>query len=620
MRGRPLVDCQLAGFGVYEWHLGRPPRALGTSLVPPSMRGYRSYRVGAATHDTDDPSFDQVPSNRSRAAKHATEDVSIHLLPPTRVCAATHITDVSFETIPSTLVGAALHVTDIVSLYRSPSSGTVLPRMLRHVVTDIVSLYRSPSSRDCAATHVTDIVSLYRSPSSRDCAAPHVTDIVSFPRSPSTRDCAAPHVTDIVSLYRSPSTRDCASPHVTDIEPVNRDCAAPHVTDIVSLYRSPSTRDCASPHVTDIEPVNRDCAAPHVTDIVSFHRSLSTRDCAATHVTRNASLDRITSDRDCAAPHVTDDVSFVTSPSSWGCDTTVTDHACVDTIPSNPGCAPAHVTANNARAKTPVTEFSLLKAPGRLSESAPRDLSLYRLWHDRVRQSGRPNFQGERIPVPTGLIVAAWRRLLHTYTDTRLCDLVEFGFPVNYVSTSPPVVPRTNHPSALQYASNVDKYLTDTSDLILIYIGFVRPVLEYACVIWHPGLTRELSQKIERVQKRSLRVILGSEYDCYHTALDTTGLSRLDTRRDELCLRFARSLTSSIGPTAGRIARRPQAGGRSDSREGRDRGRCGIHPMEAFDNGFRTGPYRNVRPGPEPVIERYRGPEWDRTKSRAATP
>ncbi|KAI8498914.1 hypothetical protein Bbelb_233670 [Branchiostoma belcheri] len=30
--------------------------------------------------------------------------------------------------------------------------------------------------------------------------------------------------------------------------------------------------------------------------------------------------------------------------------------------------------------------------------------------------------------------------------------------------------------------------------------------------------------------------------------------------------------------------------------------------MEAFDNGFRTGPYRKVRPGLEPVIERYRGP------------
>ncbi|KAI8478083.1 hypothetical protein Bbelb_441820 [Branchiostoma belcheri] len=30
--------------------------------------------------------------------------------------------------------------------------------------------------------------------------------------------------------------------------------------------------------------------------------------------------------------------------------------------------------------------------------------------------------------------------------------------------------------------------------------------------------------------------------------------------------------------------------------------------MEAFDNGFRPGPYRKVRPGLGPVIERYRGP------------
>ncbi|CAH1246075.1 Hypp7649 [Branchiostoma lanceolatum] len=89
------------------------------------------------------------------------------------------------------------------------------------------------------------------------------------------------------------------------------------------------------------------------------------------------------------------------------------------------------------------------------------------------------------------------------------------------------------------------KHGLDTSDLILIYIGFVRPVLEYACVIWHPGLTRDLSTKIERVQKRSLRAILGSEYVCYQSALDSTGLSRLDARRDELCLKFARSLIGS---------------------------------------------------------------------------
>ncbi|KAI8496209.1 hypothetical protein Bbelb_260500, partial [Branchiostoma belcheri] len=51
----------------------------------------------------------------------------------------------------------------------------------------------------------------------------------------------------------------------------------------------------------------------------------------------------------------------------------------------------------------------------------------------------------------------------------------------------------------------------------------------------------------------------------------------LDGRDEQGCVQ-------GIGPTAGRIARRPQAGGRSDSREGRDRGRCGIHrvPKHCF--------------------------------------
>ncbi|KAI8517905.1 hypothetical protein Bbelb_039220 [Branchiostoma belcheri] len=37
-----------------------------------------------------------------------------------------------------------------------------------------------------------------------------------------------------------------------------------------------------------------------------------------------------------------------------------------------------------------------------------------------------------------------------------------------------------------------------------------------------------------------------------------------------------------------------------------------MEAREAFDNGFRAGPYRKVRPGPEPVIERYRGPALSR--------
>ncbi|KAI8486803.1 hypothetical protein Bbelb_355510 [Branchiostoma belcheri] len=40
--------------------------------------------------------------------------------------------------------------------------------------------------------------------------------------------------------------------------------------------------------------------------------------------------------------------------------------------------------------------------------------------------------------------------------------------------------------------------------------------------------------------------------------------------------------------------------------------------MEAFDNGFRTGPYRKAPTGPEPVIERYRGPDGRSNKAPAA--
>ena len=40
-----------------------------------------------------------------------------------------------------------------------------------------------------------------------------------------------------------------------------------------------------------------------------------------------------------------------------------------------------------------------------------------------------------------------------------------------------------------------------------VYLSFIRPLLEYACPVWHSQLSNELSDKIESVQKRSLRII-----------------------------------------------------------------------------------------------------------------
>ena len=41
------------------------------------------------------------------------------------------------------------------------------------------------------------------------------------------------------------------------------------------------------------------------------------------------------------------------------------------------------------------------------------------------------------------------------------------------------------------------------SDLVTVYLSVVRPVLEYACPLWHTNLQQYLSDNIERIQKRA---------------------------------------------------------------------------------------------------------------------
>ena len=50
-------------------------------------------------------------------------------------------------------------------------------------------------------------------------------------------------------------------------------------------------------------------------------------------------------------------------------------------------------------------------------------------------------------------------------------------------------------------------------DLVTIYVSVIRPVLEYACPVWHTNLNRHLTESIETVQKRALKCIYpGNEY------------------------------------------------------------------------------------------------------------
>ena len=45
------------------------------------------------------------------------------------------------------------------------------------------------------------------------------------------------------------------------------------------------------------------------------------------------------------------------------------------------------------------------------------------------------------------------------------------------------------------------------ADLLKVYFALIRSVLEYFCPVWHNALSVKLSDSIERVQKRALRII-----------------------------------------------------------------------------------------------------------------
>ena len=78
------------------------------------------------------------------------------------------------------------------------------------------------------------------------------------------------------------------------------------------------------------------------------------------------------------------------------------------------------------------------------------------------------------------------------------------------------------------------------TSLLQVFTMQIRSVLEFGAVVWHSMLTDQNSRAIERVQKSALSIILGPSYLCYENALSQTGLKRLDVRREQLSLTFAK--------------------------------------------------------------------------------
>ena len=70
-------------------------------------------------------------------------------------------------------------------------------------------------------------------------------------------------------------------------------------------------------------------------------------------------------------------------------------------------------------------------------------------------------------------------------------------------------------------------------DLVRIYVSVIRPVVEYACPVWHTNLPKYLSDNIEIIQKRCLKTIFPGV--TYEDILQMVNIPTLNDRRNAIC-------------------------------------------------------------------------------------
>ena len=86
-----------------------------------------------------------------------------------------------------------------------------------------------------------------------------------------------------------------------------------------------------------------------------------------------------------------------------------------------------------------------------------------------------------------------------------------------------------------------------SSSLSKTFLRILDPRIPTFCgLCWNGAITNSDKTDIERVQKCALHIILGDQYLSYADALETANLDSLDTRRENLCLKFAKKAVKDV--------------------------------------------------------------------------
>ena len=82
-----------------------------------------------------------------------------------------------------------------------------------------------------------------------------------------------------------------------------------------------------------------------------------------------------------------------------------------------------------------------------------------------------------------------------------------------------------------------------SDDLLAFYYSVIRSVLEFSCQLLHRSLPKYLSDEIERIQRRALRIICPSLSYC--EAIDKAVIPTLSERRETLSIKLFNDIVSN---------------------------------------------------------------------------
>ena len=93
----------------------------------------------------------------------------------------------------------------------------------------------------------------------------------------------------------------------------------------------------------------------------------------------------------------------------------------------------------------------------------------------------------------------------------------------------------------MQLIRGVQSFGASREEMVHLWILFCRSVLEQSCVVWGTSITQENKDDLERTQKTFAKLVLKDKYKDYEKALMILNLDSLQTRRENLNLKFAKT-------------------------------------------------------------------------------